>query len=344
MPCNIPGVADFFIKVNGQNLQDTLEWQISRIMVDDQIDLPSMFSLELDAEKEDEAVWLNDKKIFAIGHEIQIQFKLSDTSKAVTVIIGEVTSLEVEFNVDSPPRLLVRGYDVRHRLQRGHKIRTFLKKTDSDIAKQIAGEAGLQISVTDSKVKHEYIVQSNQTDFAFLQERVRQIHFEMVLEGKKLLFRPVQNNKSPAIKLSTEEDLAEFRVQLSTTSQANQTEVRGWDIKQKKEFVGKGKASSDSGGSISQKAFGEAKIQLVKQPVMSQEEANQLATAALAANELSFIQAEGSCSGRPDLKAGITVELKGIGQRFNGNYYVTKVNHVFDTNGFSTNFTAWRNA
>ncbi len=348
MPADILGVPVFAIKVNGQTLKDTVLWQITRITVDDQVDLPSMFTLDLDANEDNQPAWLDDEKLFAIGDEITIQIKSANTDLK-TVISGEVTFLEVECSASQPSRLLVRGYDRRHRLQRGHKMRSFVKLKDSEIVKKIASEAGLSTNAVDSKVKHEYMVQANQTDFAFLQERARQIHYELLIQDKTLIFRPVANDKPPSITLSSEAELTEFRVQLSTTGQVNEASVHGWDVKKKAAIVGKSSQGAlmgggNSGGKLSKKSFGEAKAQLTQQPVMSKEEADQLATAAFAANALSFIQGEGSCQGRTDLKAGITVKIEGIGKRFNGPYYITKVNHTFDAHGFSTNFTAWRNA
>ena len=50
------------------------------------------------------------------------------------LISGEITALEPEFVTSRIPLLRVRGYDRRHRLQRGRKTRTFLQQKDSDIA------------------------------------------------------------------------------------------------------------------------------------------------------------------------------------------------------------------
>ena len=144
-------------------------------------------------------------------------------------------------------------------------------------------------------------------------------------------------------------ELSEFRAQLSAAGQVNQTTVREWDVKKKAAIVGISKDSvlmggSNSGAKLSKKSFGEAKAQITRQPVMSTEEANQLANAGFAASALSLIQGEGRCQGRADLKAGAVVEIKGIGKRFSGPYYITVVNHRYDADGYSANFTAWRNA
>ena len=43
--------------------------------------------------------------------------------------------------------------------------------------------------------------------------------------------------------------------------------------------------------------------------------------------------------GLPDLRPGDNLELKGLGQRFSNQYYVTKVEHTLGGSGYLTSFT-----
>ena len=53
-----------------------------------------------------------------------------------------------------------------------------------------------------------------------------------------------------------------------------------------------------------------------------------------------FAEAEGSCLGEPKIKAGSTIEIKGVGSKFSGKYVVTSVTHVLRSPGtFKTFFT-----
>jgi phage protein D len=42
--------------------------------------------------------------------------------------------------------------------------------------------------------------------------------------------------------------------------------------------------------------------------------------------------------GIPDLRPGDNIELQGLGKRFSGAYYVTKVEHSLGNNGYLTQF------
>jgi phage protein D len=54
-----------------------------------------------------------------------------------------------------------------------------------------------------------------------------------------------------------------------------------------------------------------------------------------------FITATGQIIGKPELRPGNNLDLSGLG-RFDGSYYVTRVEHVIDQNGYLTTFDARR--
>ena len=59
---------------------------------------------------------------------------------------------------------------------------------------------------------------------------------------------------------------------------------------------------------------------------------------------MSYITGRGSCNGNPDLMARMVIELKGLGRRFSGKYYITSATHTISTSGYRTDFEVKRNA
>ena len=108
---------------------------------------------------------------------------------------------------------------------------------DSAIASQIAREAGLRAQVQDTKVTQRYVIQSNQSDWEFLQRRAGLLGYEIYVRDKVLYFRWPQSAAQPADKLSLGEDITEFSPRLSSLTQVSEVAVRGWDVKQKKAVV-----------------------------------------------------------------------------------------------------------
>jgi phage protein D len=343
-------IPSFDIKINGSPLSLNAKMNVISIVVDEDVNLPSMFVLEFAGlnDQKQEIELLDDQNLLAIGNVVQVKLGYKDA--LVPLIAGEITSLEPEFYFSRPPRLIVRGYNRLHRLQRGRKTRTFLQNKDSDIASQIASEAGLTISTEDSQVTHDYLLQANQTDWEFLKARAHLINYEIFVEDKTLFFRPVGNAETAILTLTSQEHLLEFYPRLSAMGQVSEVAVQGWDVKEKKEILSTAQSlksimdKKNSGVAVSQRAFGNAMETVSDRPIIAQAEADQIAKAVLENTALNFITGEGICWGYTNLRAGKVIEIAGIGKRFSGSYYVTATSHRYGTRGYYTYFNVKRNA
>jgi phage protein D len=339
--------------INGKSWSAEVDAHVASVSVSENLGLPAMFTLTLHspAEHENKLPWIEDQSLFAIGDEVKVKLGYGDELETVTT--GEITGLDPHFARDRATKLTVRGYDRLHRLLRESKTRTFAQMKDSDIASQIADDAGLTGDVTDSEVTHEYVIQTNKTDLAFLQERARLINYEVMVDDKTLIFRPAANAESESLTLSFEADLLDFSPNLSSAGQVSEARVRGWNPQEKKEIVGQAKAGDEgsamggsrSGGALAEEAFGSAASVVADQPVASQAEADQMAKALLQKTALSLVTGSGVCFGRTDLRSGKVIKIEGVGEMFSGKYYVTQVTHSYSPHGgYRTSFSVRRNA
>src|SRR5262249_38075879 len=137
----------------------------------------------------------------------------------------------------------VGGYDRRHRLMGRRKTRTFLKMKDSEIAGQVARDWSLTPEVENTQVTLDYVLQNNQTDFEFLQERAKRIGYEMVVTDTTLHFRPRKSNGSAVLTLRRDHELLDFNARLTTMGQVEEVCVQGWDTKDKKEVTARSQTS-----------------------------------------------------------------------------------------------------
>jgi phage protein D len=55
-----------------------------------------------------------------------------------------------------------------------------------------------------------------------------------------------------------------------------------------------------------------------------------------------MVKAGVTCVGLPDLRAGVKVEIVGLGARFNGVYFITDTTHTYSDSGYITKFNARR--
>ncbi|PJF40818.1 MAG: phage late control D family protein [Chloroflexi bacterium] len=341
-------VPDFSILVNGSELSTDILVDVVGVSVHQDVNAASMFTIRMmtwDIQKS-ELTWVDDS-LFNVGNTVSI--KMGYVDHVQEVIAGEITGLELEYIAAEPPQLVVRGYDRRHRLLRGRKTKSFLNMKDSDIAKQIAGNHSLSPTVVDTKVKLDYVLQHNQTDMEFLLDRAQRIGYEVVVEDKKLYFRPRQVAGSEALTLDLQQDLLEFFPRLTAVTQVGEMSVRGWDIKKKEAITGKATSESTKLGSkTGTKAagtFGTRAEWSVERPVSTKAEADAIAQGRFDEMALAYVTAEGKILGNTSLKAGEIVKIEGAGKRFSGKYYVTSAVHTYmPRTGYETNFTLRRNA
>ncbi|MCM8596516.1 phage late control D family protein [Accumulibacter sp.] len=347
-----PLVADFEIVVNGSPLPVGVSLHVVGVEVDDSVELPSMFAVRLAASEHADQIgdWIDDQKLFAIGQGVEVRLGYSDG--LASLLRGEITAVEVDFQRDRLPLLTLRGYDRRHRMLRGRKVRSFVQQKDSDIAAQIAADAGLTAQAEDSGVVHDYVLQANQSDLEFLVQRARLIQYEVGVDDRTLNFRPVANAGGEVLTLTLGDELLEFHPRLSSAGQISEVEVRGWSVKDKAAIVGKAASGAEvstmggqqSGAALAEGAFGAAVGMLSDHPVASQAEADQIARARFNRNVLELIEGEGACWGRTDLRAGQVIRIDGLGHKFSGAYYVVSANHGYTPqDGYRTRFVVRRN-
>ena len=342
------------ILVEGSQLKAGVKGDLLSITVEEDLEAPGMFSLEFNSwdMKNQELTWVDDS-LFDIGKKITVQMGYKNA--LTTLMVGEVTGLEPEFLENGEASVVVRGHDLRHRLLRGRKTQSFLDVTDNDIATTlIQKQAKLDLKVTKSTVKLPYVLQNNQTDLEFLQERANLIGYEIGVQDETIVFQPRQVSGSAIATLDrkSQQNLLEFSPRLSTLSQVDRVLVQGWDARTKKAVTGQAKVSNvkkvgNSGTTTGAKAaqvFGAAAAPQVNQPLLNQAQADTIALSQLNQMSLAYIAGEGRCRGDASLRAGTVIEIADVGTRFSGLYYVTATTHRFQDGDYWTEFSVRRNA
>jgi phage protein D len=244
--------------------------------------------------------------------------------------------------------------DLLHRLTRGTAYRSWgaepgLGMPDSQVAAEIALEAGLLPAVQPTAVRTEPTVQSRETNLAFVERLARRNGFSLWVEGEVLHFRKqFRSGFIPTLPVILEwgKTLQSFSPRLSTAGQVEAVELRGWDPIQKQSFAGRversGTAKSDLASSgqlqISRGAAGRSELSGSSGAASATAlEAKSEAEGVLAEQRGSMVTGSGTCVGDPRIRAGVEVVLKGLG-RFGGTYVVEQATHTYGAGGYQTSF------
>ena len=362
---------DIIITIGGKK-QEELRLDLIEAVVDTDLHMPGMFSLTVKDELDLQAgklVYADADDVFKVGAEVKIEIEtdeIPDEPNVVkgTLIVGEITAIEPVFSSGGVPILCVRGYDRSHRLTRGTKTRTYgdanpkgsgiteeqiintiVQETDSITGKEV-DTSGL------SNIKYYYVMQYNQTDLEFLWSRARLLGYQVYVEDKTLYFQKADahrgsESEKPA-NLTWGLNLDSFEPRLTLMHQVNEAVVKGWNPNTKKPIEGSANIDSSQtipkiglnkkGSAMAKEVFGPAEEMVVDRPVSTLDQAKAMAAARFAEAESKFIHADGVClQGDPRLIAGRVVTIEGVGQRFSGDYYVTKARHVYGS-GYEVTF------
>ncbi|MHC5058607.1 MAG: phage late control D family protein [Planctomycetota bacterium] len=147
-------------------------------------------------------------------------------------------------------------------------------------------------------------------------------------------------------------NLRSFDVRLSVERQVTKVVVKGWDAEKKEPIVAIATGGDTARSVLGEKAasdfvredFGEGAKILHDLVPRSVKEAEELAKACLRKSEYALIEGSGSVVGDPGLRAKTIVEVAGIGKRYSGPYYLTRVTHSIGDGGYVSDFECHRNA
>jgi phage protein D len=342
MPITQELISQMYIKIDGTDAPADMWRMVREISVDTSLYLPDMWSILLD---DPNLFWI-DSSLLAIGKQVEISGKASGENNITPLMKGEIVAIEPDLDQETGTMVAIRGYDKSHRLHRGKKTRVFQQVTDSDIVSSIAQECGLEINIESTSEIYEHVFQDDRTDMDFVHDRARHAGFVVHVENGKLFFQKGSTSRNKVATLEWGHDLISFQGRFSSANQVAKSEVHGWDVKQKKAIVGikvspQGTPTVDGerhGGNLAQRSFGMAQEVINNHPVKTVGEAEMIAQAVLDDKCHNFFQAEGTCHGNPAIRAGKEVEIKGIGNRFSGQYMITRAVHHYDLTGYITQF------
>jgi phage protein D len=290
------------------------------------------------------------------------------------MLIGNFTTMEPNFPSSGAPTLTVRGLNVLHQLRRKQYSSDWADKKDSEIAEDIARKVDkdtgkkrfplpivIDPAAKDQEPVLEYVNQQNQYDIDFLLARARRRGYVMFVQEpdpdvrgsqKRLYFGPSQTAPVPGLRDVTFElewgkSLIDFKPTLTTANQFKSVTVTGWNrrtAKPIKETVSLDDPKLNRNKDLYRllEACDPREEYVVNKPVFNEKEAKALALATLMDRQKEMVKCSATTVGLPDLRAGRTVRILGVGARFSGVYFITDTTHTINDSGYVTKFNARR--
>lgn len=274
--------------------------------------------------------------------EAAIAISIKEGSTETSLFEGEIVGLGVELR-SMGAELVIDAYDKAHRLMRQAPIATHLKQKPSDVISKLAQAVGMSASVDAFGSQYDVYHQWGSSG-RVIDDLCRSFGAEWWVEGNQLTVRQrTANPPASGVTLTAGETLRSFSARFTAGDQVEKVGVRGWDIKTKQAITGTatGSATGISGGpSLATMTAGRKPAQIWSRFVNDATAANAVASAAVSASASSIVTGRGECEGNGKLVPGKTVTIAGMGDTWNGAYYVTAVEHLLEVDrSLVTRFT-----
>ena len=349
-------VPIFNISIDGKKLEHEIAKDIINVTYEDKLNAADIFSFTLWVRHE-QPEYFHSNKLTRIDSELfdagaGVEIKIGYSNDLHTMVLGEITALEPVFSQDGIATLTIRGQSRYHRLRREKKRRPFLNMSNSQIAAQIARETNLTPDIDHTDEIYSYVYQNNQSNIHFLKQRAAKINYEVWVTDRTLHFKKSGSGRRKRYVLEWGKTLRSFSPRLNTINQLSKVIVKGYNL-QEEELIGIAKNGDEitkmaglrTGAQAVEDAYGSvAKVAIVDRPIRSQQEAEEMAKAKYNKTSMDYITGRGTCIGTPEVRTGTVIELKGIGKRFSGLYYITSSKHTISDTGYLTKFEVKRNA
>ncbi|HEX8483691.1 MAG TPA: hypothetical protein VF650_17460 [Allosphingosinicella sp.] len=273
-----------------------------------------------------------DRKTIDFGKALKVG--VSDTD---ILFEGRITGIAADFPEGEAARITVFAEDRLQDLRMTRRTRCFAQASLGDVVRRIAQEHGLEAQVDIQAPAVPLLAQLNQTDLAFLFDTARRFDADIFVAGARLHAAPART--ADAVALAWAGTLRAFSVLADLAHQRSAVVASGWDVDGKAGVSHKGGKSAvqgelngdTAGGDILVQALGERVDTLAHGLPRSADEAKQLAEASYRHMARGFVTGEGVCETDPKLRAGVKLDLTGLGPLFDGAYRAISVTHLYDS-------------
>jgi phage protein D len=268
----------------------------------------------------------NDDK-FKPGSTIKIQ--LGYHGEADTIFEGIIIKHAIKVRQQASSLLMIEAKDKAIKLTMARKSIYHINKTDKDVITDLAAELAGEVDATT--FSHKQLVQFDTTDWDFIVTRAEANSMFVLTDDGKLNVKKPSVAGTPVLTATYGDNIWDFEAEMDARKQVKQITSHSWDFtKQKVEESEAGTATFSENGNISSDDLGavlNAEIKLNHSGNLTEKQLQDWSDAYAMRNHLLKIAGRVRIQGNAAVKPGNVIKLAGVGDRFNGNVFVTGVLH-----------------
>jgi len=332
-------VVRLVISSNGQQIDDS--YQVVSVSVSKQINrIPFAKIVLLDGDMPDKDFPISNKDDFKPGAEIMINAGYGAQDQ--TIFQGIIVKHGIKITGDNYSRLVIECRDKAVKMTVGRKNANYTDVKDSDVITKLIGNySGLSSDVESTQTQYKELVQYYCTDWDFMLSRAEINGLLVTVDEGKVTVKSPQTSGSPTLNVTYGEDLLEFQAEMDARTQFSAAKGTSWDLKTQAVVEGTGSSPTlNSQGDLTASALAQvislSSLNLQTSAPLESTALKSWADAQLVKSGLARIRGSMKFQGSALAKIGELVAVAGVGNRFNGNVYVSSVRHDISNGNWLT--------
>jgi len=317
------------VLINGTALSN--EVLLSQILVNKTFNKISSAKLVfLDGSASDADFALSDDDNYKPGNQIEVQ--LGYHGQVDTVFKGIIVKHGIKIKQNGVSLLMIEAKDQAIKLIASRNSAYYTNQKDSDVITTLAGS--LDTDIDDTSVTQPQLVQFDSTDWDFILTRAEANGLLVLTDDGKLVVKKPATDGSSILTATYGQGIFEFDAEMDARRQISSVTGISWDYTQQQlEQSSSGSTSFADNGNIDVSDLAtvlNATVQLNHPGHLTQPELQNWADSYELRNHLSKNVGRVRIQGNATVKPGTMITLAGVGDRFNGDVFVSGIMHIFN--------------
>ncbi|UZO81761.1 type VI secretion system tip protein VgrG [Aquimarina sp. ERC-38] len=323
-----PDLITFKILIGGDELPKV--YQVKSIMVQKEVNrIPIAQIVLIDGDPSARDFELSNEDLLIPGKEIEITAGYHSDEE--TIFKGIVIKHNLKIRTHTS-QLIIECKDEAVKLTIGKKSKYFYESTDSDIIEEIIGTYGLENDIEATNVSHLELVQYNASDWDFIISRAQANGKLCFIDDGSITIAKPDIGQSEIETVTYGATLLDFDAEIDARHQISKVSSYAWNYADQELLEIEGADPGVSlNGNLSPEDLAEAigleNLELRHGGAVTDTELQDWADAKWLFQQLSKVRGRVKFQGIAQVKPNTILKLEGVGDRFNGNVYVTGVRH-----------------
>jgi Rhs element Vgr protein len=318
--------ASFDISIEGKPLNTS--YQLLSLSIIKEINrIPVAKLVFRDGEAAEKSFELSNDDAFVPGKKISVQIGRDGSNTRLFTGIIITHAVKVRASGNSELHIECRDNAVSMTIGRHSKYYQQLK--DSDLFHQLVIKYGLTDDIQSTTLVHKEIVQHHISDWDFLLLRAEANGMLVTVSDGSIKIAAPKTNVAPVLTITFGSSILEFEAEMDARTQWQSVKAVSWDYTNQQLFMAESSSTSLSEpGNVPGNQIASATktdYEMHHSGHLLQQELQSWVDGAFMRSRLAKVRGTAKVEGFAGIHPGDMVKIDGIGDRFNGNAYVTAV-------------------